>query len=242
MPWKLEGEAVAMKDGNPIWVESDGREVAADYGHALNKISELTRETIARKEKIREAEDRLKAFEGIDDPGSALKALETMKNLDAKKLIDAGDAERVRAEAIRAVEAKREAAEAKAKRAEDALRREMIGGKFARSAFIKERMAIPVDLVEARFGSAFTVDDDGSVIALGPDGSKLFSRDRPGEPANFEEALATLIEAHPHKDWLLRGSDKTGSGTSGTQRVSGGVDLNKLSPVERLNHARQGGK
>ena len=45
-------------------------------------------------------------YEGIDDPAAARKAMTTVRGLTDKQLVDAGEVERVKAEAIRAIEEK----------------------------------------------------------------------------------------------------------------------------------------
>jgi hypothetical protein len=121
------------------------------------------------------------------------------------------------------------------------LSRELIGGQFARSKFISEKMSIPHDLVEHRFGSAFKIED-GRVVAYDQHGNKLNSREKPGELAEFDEALTILVEQYPHKDSILRGGNGTGAGVSGGGQPHVAKDWHNLPPVERLNAARQGKK
>lgn len=54
--------------------------------------------------------------------------------------------------------------------------------------------------------------------------------DGKGNPARFAEAIGELIQSLPNKDRILRGSGKTGSGSSGgSTRGSETVDLSRLS-------------
>lgn len=242
MPWKMNGESIALKDGHPVWVKEDGSEVVADYGHALGKIAELTGESVSRKNKLRELEERLKVLEGIENPAEYLaqakKAMETVKNLDDKKLIDAGEAEKVKAEVQKVYEAKLADAN-KALADKDALlARTLIGGSFARSKFIIDKLAIPADIAEAAFGRHFEIKD-GKVVAKGHDGQEIYSREKPGEVATFDEALAILVEGYPNKAQILKGSSATGGGAGGGGGGGGGGTVNPWKK-ETFNLTKQG--
>lgn len=235
MPWKMDGDKIAMQDGKPIWIDREGKEAPFDAEHALSKIGELNGEAATKKRELREAQDKLKALDGIENPSeflaAARKALETVKNLDDKKLIDAGEAEKVKAEIKVAMQAQIDAEKTARAGAEQALQKEMIGGSFARSKFISEKLAIPHDLVEARFGQNFKIED-GKVIALDQHGNKLFSREKPGDPAGFDEALGMLVDAYPYKDTILKGS---GAGGSGAPNNGGGGGGGKRMPLSEFN-------
>ena len=244
MPWKMEGEHIAMQDGKPLWIGNDGKEAPFDAEHALNKIGELNSESAARKRDLREAQEKLKVLDGIDNPAEFLagarKAMETVANLDAKKLIDAGEAERVKAEAIKAVQAQ---VEAEKKRADDAfatLHREMIGGRFARSEFIKNglREGLPVDMVESTFGRHFKIED-GKTVAYDANGNKIFSLSRPGELADFDEALKVLVDQYPYKAQILKGSGATGGGAGGGGGHGGGKTTYTREQFAKLGPAEQ---
>ncbi|WP_459591922.1 DUF6651 domain-containing protein, partial [Enterobacter asburiae] len=72
------------------------------------------------------------------------------------------------------------------------------------------------DMVQARFGEAFKLEGD-QVVAYDKQGNKLFSRSNPGEVAEFDEALEILIDSYPYKDYILKGSNASGSGAKGGQ-------------------------
>ena len=83
-------------------------------------------------------------------------------------------------------------------------------------------------MVQARFGSAFKVED-GKIVAYDNAGNKIFSRSRPGELADFDEALETLVDQYPYKDQILKGSGASGGGaqqgggSGGQQKQSGNL-------------------
>ncbi|WOE32757.1 MULTISPECIES: DUF6651 domain-containing protein [unclassified Acinetobacter] len=212
----IDGKTYAEVDdqGLPVYVHDDGKEVGFDAGSALQKISSLNAEAKNHREAKEKAESTLKTFEGIEDPVAAKKALETLKNFDDKKLVDAGEVEKVKAEAIKAVEEKYAPIVQERDTYQAQLHKELIGGGFSRSKFIQDNIAVPVDMVQATFGQNFKIED-GKVVAYGADGQKIFSRSRPGEVADFDEALETLVGGYQHKNSILKGSQAGGGGFQG---------------------------
>lgn len=216
-----------VKDGNPVFIDGD-KEVAIDVPATAQKVSTLNYEAMERRKAMDELTSKLKAFEGIEDPEEARKALQTMQNLDDKKLIDAGEVERVKQSVVETYEKRLAEIQAKADEAAGMLHREKIGGAFARSEFIKEKLALPVDFIEAKFGSHFTIDG-GEVIAKDAKGNQIFSPERPGEPASFNEAIEILVSQHPQRDSILKGRNQNGSGAPGG---SGGAQAKVMSRAE----------
>jgi len=224
MPWKKDDKGnLVVEGGNPVFVYPDGKETSLDGDSLVGKITELNSESATRRRELREAQEALKVFEGLD-AAEARKALSTVANIDAKKLIDAGEAEKVKAEAIKAVEEKYKPVVEKATALEQALNGEVIGGSFARSKFISEKLVIPADMVQAQFGRNFKVED-GKLTPYDSKGEKIFSREKPGEIAGFEEALSILIDGYQHKDAILRakvpGGGGAGPGGGGGGTVTG---------------------
>ncbi|MDR0275923.1 MAG: hypothetical protein LBI48_11420 [Burkholderiaceae bacterium] len=219
----INGKTYAeVQDGKPLYVHDDGKEVAFDASATVSKISALNREAQTHREAKEAAEARAKAFEGIEDADAARKALETVKNLDEGKLIQAGKVEEIKAAAQKAAQEQVAAASkahaeelARTKQALDKvtgdLYAEKIGGSFTRSKLITDKFAIPADLVQARFGNAFKVED-GKIVAYDAAGNKIFSRVRPGEIADFDEALETLVDQYPYKEQILKSTGASGSG------------------------------
>ena len=199
----------------PVFRHADGKEAPFDADSTLGTISRLNGEAKTHRERAEKAEGALKGFEGIADPAAALKALHTVKNLDDKKLVDAGEVERVKAEAIKSVQAQFEPIVKERDALMNDLYSEKIGGAFARSKFIADKVAIPSDLVQASFGRHFGIEG-GRIVAKDANGQQLFSRTRHGEPADFEEALEMLVDAYPHKASILKGSNASGGGASGS--------------------------
>lgn len=199
----------------PVFVGTDGKEAPFDADSTVGTISRLNREAQGHREAKEKAEQRLQAFAGIEDPAAALKAMETVKNFNDKQLVDAGEVERIRTETTRAMQEKLDAEAAARKAAEDKLFNTLRTNAFATSKFVKEKLAphIPPDFVEAKFGDHFGIDEHGKFYAVDATGNKVFSRSRPGELADFDEAMGILVESHPSRDSLLRGSGASGGGT-----------------------------
>lgn len=241
---EVDGKQYAeIQDGKPVYVEDDGKEVAFDAVGTRATITRLNAEAKSHRERAEAAEKTAKAFEGIEDAAAARKALELVANLDAKKLVDAGEIEKVKAEIGKAFETKLGEATTRAEQLEQQLYAEKIGGSFARSKVIADKLAIPADMVQARFGQAFKIED-GKVVAYDSNGNKLYSRARPGELADFDEALETLIEQYPHKDYILKASGANGggapiSGKSGAQISNNPFKKDTLNLTEQARIQRE---
>jgi hypothetical protein len=213
---------VVVQDGKPVYVAEDGKTVAFDYPATLATISRLNGEAKSHRERAEAAEEKIKLFDGIEDPAKAREAMETLKNIDSKKLIDAGKVDEVRAESkkafdeqLRAIEEKYKPVIAERENLKASLVNEIVGGNFSRSKFIAEKLAIPVDIAQARFGSAFHVEENNRIVARDANGNSLFSRARPGEIADFDEALELIVDAYPYRDSIMKGSGASGGGAGG---------------------------
>lgn len=221
MPFKYdaEGNLVTQEVSGkklPVFINADGKETGFDADSTVSTIKRLNGEAQSHRERAEAAETAYKPFKdaGITDPAAAVTALKTVKNLDDKKLIDAGEVEKIRQAAIDSVKAEYEPFKAKATDLETQLYGEKIGGAFARSKFIADKVAIPADMVQAAFGARFKVVD-GKTVALDSNGQQIFSRVKHGEPADFEEALEIMIDQYPNKDSILKGTGASGGGASG---------------------------
>lgn len=243
-----ESGHVVVKDGNPVYVHDDGKELPLDAKATLATISRLNGEAKSHRESKETAEEKLKAYKDID-PQAALKALETVGKLSDKKLIDAGEVDKVRGEAKKAFDDQlKEMYEPIVKERDTlkaALVSEKVGGSFARSKLIAEKLTIPSDMVQARFGEAFKLEGD-KVVAYDKTGNKLFSRAKPGEVADFDEALEILIDAYPYRDNIMKGTGAHGGGAGGAGNGHAGKSLPRpafeaLDANARMAHIKSGG-
>lgn len=231
MKLKLDenGNAVLVDGPNgtklPIYIHDDGKEAPFDAGTTVATISRLNGEAKGHRERAEAAEGKLRAFEGIEDAEAARKALETVANLDAGKLLTAQKVEEIKVAAQQAAREqltaaqKQHATELQTVKDENGkltahLHSEIIGGAFSRSKFIADKVAIPPDLLQSKFGHQLKVEN-GKAVAYDANGAQIFSRVRGGELADFEEAIEIIINAYPHKDQILKGEVRDGGGAGG---------------------------
>ena len=245
---------VVVQDGKPVYVQDDGKEIAFDAAQAIGKIAALNAESKSHREGKEAAEGKLKAFEGIEDPEAARKALETIGNLDQGQLVSAGKVDEIKAAAKKAAE-DAIAAQTKTYEANLAavsterdtfkgqLHAEIIGGAFARSKFIADKLAVPGDMVEAMFGRNFKIED-GKAVGYGADGKPIYTIQ--GEPAGFDDALEKMVDAYPRKDSILKGTTGAGSGAGNGGSGSGGAKtvtrtaFDAMSPIDQSAKMREG--
>ncbi len=236
-----QGHAV-LSDGKPIYVHDDGKEVAHDAAFTVATIGRLNAEAKAHREAKEAAEARLRDFDGIDR-NEAVQAMATVKNLDAKKLVDAGDMDRVKNEAVQAaikqfMEEKHLPVVKERDLYSNQLRDEKMRNAFSSSKYVLEKMSIPADMARSHFGQQFKVENDGRVVGYDANGQMLYSRSKPGETANFDEALESMVDQYQYREHILKGTDSSGSGSSASRGSHGGQDLSKLPPIARMDAAR----
>src|ERR1700754_878130 len=105
MKLKLDDDGhVVVSDDKPVYVHDDGKEVAFDAPGTVATISRLNGEAKGHREAKEAAEASLKRFEGIADPEVAKRALETVKNLDDGKLLQADKVDEIKRAAVKATE------------------------------------------------------------------------------------------------------------------------------------------
>lgn len=238
--WKLdENGNIVMRDGNPVYVNTNGDEQSV----AVDTISRLNNEAKTHREAKEAALEKLKAFEGLD-AAKAREALETVAKLDANKLIDAGKVDEVKSQITAQLQGQ---IDEKTKALTDLQAKYdnmIVNNLFANSEFIRNNVAVPRDMFEAKFRGNFKVEN-GQVVVYGNDGNRLYSKERAGEYATPEEGLRILAEAHPNRDTILKANTGTGTGSNGASGSSGGsrymkrADFEKLSPAKQVEYAQK---
>lgn len=238
MAWKLdENNNIVLKDGDPVYVDSNGMEKTV----GVDTISRLNKEAKEHREAKEEALAKLKAYEGIDAQ-KAREALDTVSKLDANKLIDTGEVDKLKAQITQQFQTQLNEKDTALKELKTRYDNMIIDNAFANSDFIRNNVAVPVDMFQAKFRSNFKVEN-GDVVAYGYDGSRLMSQERMGEPATVEEAMRILAESHPHKESILKANIPSGSGAgTGGGSIGGGrymkrADFEKLSPAQQAEYA-----
>lgn len=228
--WKLDADGkIEMKDGNPVYIGTDGRESVVDH----STIGRLNAEAKTHREAKEAAEAKLRAFEGLD-PEAAKQAIDTVKALDAKKLIDAGEVDKVKNEISQQFQAKI----AESEKAHNELKAKhhatLVDNLFASSDFVRDRIAVPADMFKAAFRENVKVGDDGKIEFYGRDGNRLMSKSKFGEFADASEAFELLVEAYPHKDTILKADSGSGSGSNGNAGNRGGSRVLKRSEFDQM--------
>lgn len=227
MPYKYDatGNLVTTEvEGKklPVFVHPDGKEVHFDADGTLATISRLNGEAKAHREGKEALESAFRPFKdaGITDIEAAKKALQVVANLDGKKLIEAGEVDKVKAEAIKAVEEKYRPFVSKAEKLESQIASMLMTNSFRGSKFATEKFAAKgqagADVAQALFGGRFKPEGD-KLVGFDASGNKLFSRSRPGELADFDEALEMIVDAYPHKEHILASNGASGGGAGGSK-------------------------
>ena len=239
-----ENGHVVVQDGKPVYVHDDGKEVAFDAPQTVATITRLNGEAKTHREAKEQFEAQAKAFEGLD-PVKVKEALNIVQNLDAKKLVDAGEVDKVKAEITDALKKTYEPQIQQLTTERDAVQQqlhgELIGGGFARSKFIQDNIAVPVDMIQATFGKNFQIEN-GKVVAVGADGQKIYSRNRPGEVADFDEALESLVGGYRHKDSILKGGQGSGGGFTNNGGQNSGLKRGDMSAKDKADFLKTHGQ
>jgi hypothetical protein len=218
--------------------------IAAAGGGPTDAEAKLLREVMAYKQKIADAQETLKKFEGIDP--------EQVKALIAEKA--AAEAEKRKAEEEKLKAAgdfdalKRRMAEEHQKEL-DKLKVDMaaeqkklsgmigqmhdltVGSSFASSKFIIDETILTPSKARAIYGDHFEVTD-GRVMAYdrprSVDGRQPMV-DARGEPLPFDEAMKRIVEADADRDQLLRSKIRAGAGSSNNNNIPGQRQNNNAS-------------
>lgn len=227
--WKLDADGkIEMKDGNPLYLNANGQEMTV----GASKISELNAESKQHRERAEAAEEKLKVFEGLD-PVAAKKAIEDIKKVDSKKLIDAGEVDKVKSEMRKEFDTQLIEKDNKLNDVTSKYNNSLISGVFKDSEFVRNEIAIPHDFFESNFRSHFKIGEKG-IEAYDKTGNRVYSKDRAGEYATPDEALRILVDQHPQKDSLIKAKDSSGSGNQG----NGGGGANSGAVVKRAEFAK----
>lgn len=239
-----QGNAV-LQDGHPVYVWEDGKEAKVDVVELFNKtLPGLRNESKEHREKAENALNQLKVLDGIEKPEEfivqAKQALETVKNLDQKQLIAAGEVEKLKAQVAQGYEEKIKALTddglKRSKKLEDEVQAKetiisdlLIDQVFMDSSnWLIENTLWTPSIAKDVLRRFFTVETDKEgkpvVVAKHRSGDRILSRTNPTEFADPREAVEILIGEHPDKDHILK-AKKGGSGTPSEQMSSGKISM-----------------
>lgn len=184
--WKVdESGNLVVVNGNPVWVEN-GEEKAINYSETLSKLNNVTSESIGRRQEIKALNEQIETLKA-QKPNN-----DQMTDQFKQQLADK-DAE------IAALKSQ--------------FNESKLSEAFSNSAFIKENIAVPVDMIRATFGNRFAVED-GQIVAKDQNGNIIYSPTNYGQPASFDEAISSLVGQYAHKDSILKASGNQGGGTN----------------------------
>jgi len=118
---------------------------------------------------------------------------------------------------------------------------------FNSSKAVHEKFAYPADMIGDMFADHFTFED-GKPIANGPNG-KIYSRQRPGELADFDEAVELLAQNTKMGAQLFRqpGAAPDAHAPAPTQvpagpRVLPRKEFERMNPRQKMDFMKGGGR
>jgi hypothetical protein len=263
-----DGKPVFNDDGIIVFIDEDtGAEQPIDVTASVMNNELLKDENIKRRKTNSELKEILKKYQtGEDDgtpiyldAGAAMKAMETVKDLEAQKLLDTEGVEKLKASMDEAYQTKMKDLERGFKTQIEELTANMsakdktifelmVVSEFAKSPTIRDKTLLPPDIAADYFGKHFRVEGEGkdaTVVGYFGD-EKILSKIKPGSPAEFEEALGVVIDQYPLKTQILRGgeggSGSPGGGTGDDKGKYGGLspeEYAQLPPGEKLRLAHE---
>lgn len=250
--WKLkvdaDGKPVLDANGAAIYIKPDGTEYIADMAQMVGKIADLGREAADNRKAAETAAAALKPFTdaGITDAKAAKAALDTVKDIKDGDLINKGKLEEVRTEIKTAFTKDIADRDARIADLDGRYKNTMLSAAFNGSGFVKDKLILTPDLVTTLFRDRFKVGDDGKIMAVASDGkSTVYSIKKPGEPAEFDEALEIIVSQHPGKDNIMKGANNGGSGgttpggsNNGGKRIVKRSEFDAMQPIDQGKTAR----
>ena len=238
MKYKLSenGNIVVGEAGHPIVVKDDGSEIELRATELFTvKIPALNAESKKHREDKEKFEKLFNDLNGSVDGlnlEDAKKALEVVKGLESKDLINAGEANKKRDEITKEFQTtitnmqtefktKTEGYETKLKDSESKIFGLRVSDKFRGSKALKGTIFEQApELAISYFGKNFKIEDD-HVIGYAND-TKIMNSD-PNEfnkPATFDDALSNMLQNHPNaKNFKLAG----GGGGGGNPAINNGA-------------------
>ena len=253
------GKVIGIKVGEKSMpmVLDDDKEFELDAIHLFGKIPALQTEAKEHRLKKEEALKKLEPFIDVD-PVAAKAALEKVKTLNESEMMAMGDVEKLKVQILkvetdRQEEIKREYEKALGEKNDIIIEMQgdiykaVVSSQFSKSPWFTgqdSKTNLTPDIAEAYFGRNFKVDKvDGDLKVIGYVGEdKVYSKERPGELAHFDEAIGVIINNYPMKENILSKSKGTGATGSGHLGGHDRKTIAALPPGERLKaiHRKEG--
>jgi len=272
MELKMENGQAVLQDGRPVYVTEDGKDFVADVPSMYGKTLELKGEAKRNREQREAAEKQVtfyrEFFPDMEPDGlkewkaKADEALNTVKNLEDKELLDANKVDQIKNELKEAHDknlatVKRQFSEKEQSFLDTIGKKDnqifdlMVGNAFANSKYFagKEPLTVlPPDIALATFGRYFRVEENKNTKELQIvgyfNGNEILSKqpDMVGEIAPVEEAIEHIIEHYPAKDRIMA-AGKSGSGAGGgSGSDNSGDELSRLQKQYQEAMSRNDGR
>jgi hypothetical protein len=262
--WKLkttEDGAPVIEGTKITFVDPEGKEIALDPPQMYGKIVSLNKESKGFRDKAEAATAVVTLFEGVEDipewKKKADDALKTVENFNSKDWMDAKKVEKLKTEMATSYDQKLEKQKTsftEALNGKDAviaskdsqIHKLLVTNNFAVHPLFggpKPKTKLSPEMAEAYFAKHYRVEvgDDGVELMLrayndpGKFEDPIYSRENPGEPATFAEAMNELWDRFPGKDALM-GASPPGSGSGGGSGDGDGTP-DELASLEKA-HAK----
>jgi hypothetical protein len=251
------GNAV-LENGLPIYQYEDGSEAPFDADATLTGLNGRLKNL--EEEKTRHATDKTKLKEQLDkfkgiDPVKATEHAKLVKALEDKQLIDAQGVEAMKKEWANAMKGsfeeekkaivdgftQKETTWEKQKADYEALVFDLsVANKFATSEYFagkEPKTTMPPEYAKKVFGDRFEMKIDGrnlKIIAKDANGRELYSKKNHGELADFDEAIAQIVEEQNKKYTIMNPGKQGGPRAVGNLNTPSGKDFDNLTPTEKI--------
>ena len=210
-------------NGKPLVKGDDGKEFEIDAIGAQQKINDVTTESNDRRKKLGEANTKLETY-GDLDPVAASEAMQTVASMGDKQKVELDTLKNTLNEAWKVKETAWgvEKGELNGK-----LYEATTGSQFATSKVVAG-LIYPPGAAATLYGKHFPIGKPPQF----EDNKPIYSLERPGEAASFDEAMTQIIAADPNKDSILKTT--AGDGGDGHKTTDGGGGGAELSSFENI--------
>lgn len=206
--------------------EEAAKKAAANPGDAdAQKLAEekaqLLREVMEKKSAIKELQEQLKAFDGID-PAKVREMLKKEADAERAAAEAKGDFERVKqmmaeehAKEVKTVQEQLEEMRKAAAEKDSVIDRLTIGNDFSGSSYIRDDLVISPAKARTLYGAHFEVKDGVTVAYDKPAGAanRTMMVDSAGRPLGFDAAFKRIVEADPEAKSLMKAKITPGGGS-----------------------------
>lgn len=214
----------------------------------VEDVSGLKSALQKERDEAKKLREQVKAFDGID-PSKANEALEKLRKLEEKQLLDSGEVDKVIENRTRLMQQDHQAQVAKLTEALQTVEKERDSSRLMLSEAVIQRGIIDavnevgqprkealLDIIQ-RGKLTWRLDEKGAPIPVNEDGTTIYGKDGKA-PMTMKEWGQTLLETAPHLFLESKGGGARGSVTGGNGKVMSADDYAKLTPAQKLANAR----